>query len=96
MECFYDRTDPDNAHDRFQQWRRENEDGYFLNIRGMNSVMLHRTHCPHIGGTNWEKDQGFGSLTKNKKLCSPDKDELVQWANENAHSKLKECSNCAP
>lgn len=92
---FFDRDDRD-AHADFQRWReRYHEDGYFLNHKGPGNVMLHRSACPHLLGTDWTRaEQGFGSLARNKKVCSTDRRELERWANEHAAVPLKRYRDC--
>lgn len=53
IETFSD-CQGENAHDRFQQWReRHYKDGFFLNPRSPGDVMLHRSACSHLKGTDW-------------------------------------------
>jgi hypothetical protein len=95
IETFFDRDD-DNAHDHFQRWRsRYWDDGFFLNYKSPNNVMLHRSPCPHLGDTDWARaEYGFHSLTRSKKVCSTDRRELEQWAREHTASSLKRCRDC--
>jgi hypothetical protein len=95
IETFFDR-DSEDAHGDFQRWRaRRWGDGYFLNYKGPSNVMLHRSPCPHLGDTDWARyEQGYGSLTRSKKICSTDRQELEAWASENATAALKRCHHC--
>ena len=95
IETFFDRDDED-AHVKFQRWRTQHwGDGYFVNPKSPNNVMLHRSPCPHLGDTDWARaEEGFGSLTKSKKVCSTDPRELERWAGENATSAIKRCRDC--
>ena len=92
---FFDR-DSKNAHGEFQRWRaRHWGDGYFLNYKGQSYVMLHRSPCPHLEDEDWLRpEQGFGSLTRSKKVCSTNHAELERWAGENAKAALKRCKDC--
>jgi hypothetical protein len=91
---FHDRDDND-AHAKFQQWRRQHfEDGYFLNYKGPNNTMLHRSLCWHHGDANWKRNEEWGSLTAYKKVCSTDRGELEQWARNNGVQMLKQCQHC--
>lgn len=92
---FYDRDD-DNAHADFQRWRRQNYgNGLFLNYKGPSNTMLHRNSCPHLGDADWDRaEQGFGSLTSTKKICSTDRPELEQWAVEHCVVGVKRCQDC--
>jgi hypothetical protein len=95
IETFFDRDDED-AHDDFQRWRsRHWSDGYFLNYKSPNNVMLHRSPCPHLGDADWTRaEYRFHSLTRTKKVCSTDPRELEQWMDENAKAALKRCLDC--
>ncbi len=95
IETFFDRDDVD-AHARFQQWRASHwGDGYFLNYRHPGNVMLHRSPCPHLGDADWGRyEQGYGSLTRSRKVCSTDRRELERWAGENATAALRRCRDC--
>ena len=95
IETFFDRDD-ENAHAKFQRWRSKHlDDGHFLNYKGPGYVMLHRSACPHLEGTDWLRpEQGFGSLTRSNKVCSTDPRELERWARENATATLKHCKDC--
>jgi len=64
------------AHDSFKRWRRANNDGFFVNCKSGKSVTLHHALCPHSGDTDWEKGK-WGSLTRNRKICSDTREELV-------------------
>jgi hypothetical protein len=95
IETFFDRDETD-AHAKFQGRRaRHWSDGYFVNYKSPNNVMLHRSPCPHLGDTDWARaEQGFGSLTRSRKICSTDSRELERWTSENATSGLKRCRDC--
>ncbi len=90
---FKDNTD-DDAHDRFQQWRNANQHGFFLNQKSGNLAMLHVTLCTHSGDAAWPKG-AWGSLTKNGKVCSGEKEELLNWARK-TRIPIKHCSDCEP
>ncbi len=46
IETFFDRNNS-SAHADFQRWREQHfEDVYFLNCKGPNDVMLHRSASP--------------------------------------------------
>jgi hypothetical protein len=88
----HDKLQPD-AHNLFQQWRRNNPAGYFINYKGQNNTMLHHVSCSHIGDTEYDGAE-WGSLTKRMKICSTDKRELQQWAESAGVTDLKECKDC--
>lgn len=85
------------VHEAFQHWRREHMDGYFLNVKSPSVLMLHRADCLHHGDPDWSTDNpaGWGSLTRTRKVCSDDRDELVAWATGNAGTAtVKRCKDC--
>jgi len=94
MKIFSDDESQD-AHEEFQRWRRENEAGFFINCRTKNDLMLHRVLCPHHGDTTWARSDG-ASLTKRPKVCSINRQELVNWARAQSKKLLKICNDCAP
>ncbi len=84
-------------HEKFQAWRRQNDDGFFVNVKSPTNLMLHRVTCNHHGDSTWERETGWGSLTRSRKLCSDSVSELQQLVAEKyAASKLKECADCKP
>lgn len=89
MESFHD-TDDRWAHDRFVKWFEENPDGFFINFRTASDMMLHRSSCPSL------IFHGPVSLTRNRKLCSSDKDMLERWASRQWGATSVYCSICAP
>lgn len=95
IETFFDRDD-ENAHAGFQRWRSHHwGDGYVVNYKSPNNVMLHRSPCPHLGDTDWARgEQGYGSLARSKKVCSTDRRELERWTSENATAALRLCRDC--
>jgi hypothetical protein len=95
IEAFFDR-DGEDAHRKFQRWRaRHWNEGLFLNVRSPADVMLHRSPCPHLGDTDWARDEhGWGSLTRSMKVCSTSRRKLERWASENATVTLKRCQHC--
>jgi hypothetical protein len=92
---FFDRDDED-APAKLQRWREQHhKGGHLLNSKSLNNVMLHRSPCSHLGDTDWTRaEQGFGSLTRHRKVCSTDRRERERWARENATAALKRCRDC--
>jgi hypothetical protein len=90
---FHDKNGPDE-HERFQQWRRENHSGFFINCKSPNNMMIHTVSCSHSGDTEWGRDGEWGSLTKNRKICSTNPEELRVWAGKNSGAALKKCRDC--
>lgn len=84
-----------NAHNRIQDVRRANPDGFLVNYRGPQSAMLHRAgYCPHFGDTEWEENiNNWGSLGNSTKVFSEQRTDLEKWArSEGIH--LRVCSDC--
>ena len=88
---FCDRDDI-NAHKHFQQWRRQNPKGFFINCKSASIWMLHRSMCRHPGGTDFLAEN-WGSLTRRRKICSVERRELVKFV-EKAGLDLQRCSDC--
>jgi hypothetical protein len=89
IKDFHDKKGFDE-HERFQQWRRKNPSGFFINIKSPNNLMIHSVPCSHSGNTEWEAGE-WGTLTKNRKICSTSAEELQIWATEH---NLKKCRDC--
>ncbi len=85
--------------EQFQEWRRNNPSGFFVNCKSANDLMLHRANCWHHGDTQTGPEE-WGSLTAKLKVCSTNRRELEEWAEKWAltHGKaplnLKLCSDC--
>lgn len=95
---FHDETGK-SAHSEFQNWRRGNDRDFFVNVKSKSNLMLHRAACTHPGDTEWERaeNEGWGSLTTNRKVCSNDVQELQDWAKEKySPAALKVCGTCKP
>ena len=74
-----------------------NQEGFFINCKSKNDMMLHFVVCQHPGDAEWLcDDDGYHSLTKKMKVCSNNREELEQWARDNSTAKLKSCSDCVP
>ncbi len=90
------KKDP-QAHKKFQDWRRNNQNGFIINIKSPTNAMLHHTICMHLGDTEWQATRiNWGSMGNSTKICSEHKRELIQWGNENLKIKLKFCGSCNP
>ena len=87
-----------NSYELFQQWRRMNEEGFIVNLRNNNNIMLHRSgYCPHMGDNEWKEGRiGWDSLGNATKICCNIKEQLVRWVNEHYSTELKICSHCNP
>ena len=84
-----------HAHEQFQQWRRSNPGGFFINCKTRTTWMLHRVDCEHLVNTTWKQD-GVGSLTKQKKICSTVSFELLMFANQQPGVRFTKCADCKP
>jgi hypothetical protein len=73
----------------------KHDDGFFLNCKTTTVWMLHRSTCPHPGGTD-VKAHVWGSLTKKRKICSTNRTELEQRAREKGVHEFQVCSDCHP
>lgn len=84
-------------HEKFQTWRRQNDGGFFVNVKSPTNLMLHRTVCPHHGDSEWERETGWGSLTRSRKICSDSVAELQKSiAEKYSAAKFKMCADCKP
>jgi len=78
-------------HNEFQEWRRHHPDGFYLNLSAKKGWMLHRAvGCHHPGNTSWTCEESGASLTRHRKVCSPQQDELMAWA----HKKQLNVARC--
>ena len=82
---------PDSAAEQgFAHWRRENPDGFYINVRSPGHMMLHAQSC---SGLDFK---GKVCLTLTKKVCSSDRQALEAWAARNATRPLRLCKRCLP
>jgi hypothetical protein len=81
------------AHSRFQAWRRENSDGFFLTEKSKGRFILHHVDCWHPGKNTWEPADAGQSLTKKRKICSTEDSELDDWATQQGFS-VRDCQHC--
>ena len=90
------RGTPD-AHQRVQDWRRANLNGYILNVKSKSHVVLHKAACSsHFGDTEWQEGRrNWGSLGNNTKVLSTSKEDLVQWTKDRK-ADLDPCGSCQP
>ncbi len=82
-----------DAHTRFQAWRREHPDGFFLTEKGKGSFVLHHVTCWHPGNDTWEPEDAGQSLTKKRKICSTDDSGLDAWAAQQGFT-VRDCQHC--
>ena len=71
----------------FVKWLQDNPQGYVVNDRGSDGLMMYRATCDHFQPHDeWAK-------TTNLKACSLEKRELEIWAGERNESLLN-CDSC--
>jgi len=87
-----------DAHELFQQWRRDNPNGYVANLRSLNNIMLHRSgYCLHLGDTAWQEGRpGWDSLGNTTKICCVSREQLTEWIEAHYKNELKICKDCKP
>ena len=83
-----------SVHDDFQTWRTNNQDGKFLTFATRTRANLHGARCQHLGSgpPYFLLKDGYGSLTKKRKVCGSE-EELLAWATENGVN-VKRCDHC--
>lgn len=92
MVSFWDRHDS-GAHAAFLQWREDHrDDGFVINCKTGSEMWLHRARCSAFGFRLGTKV----SLTRKRKICSLDRDQLERWARWQSGTTLVYCSRCAP
>lgn len=69
----------------FKKWLKDNRNGYYLNKRQKNEMMLHKVGCWHLGD-----GEGMNSTT-NLKVAAKSVNELFSWADRNGR-KINSCS----
>ncbi len=86
----------DNAEAEYLRWVKAHPTGYVINAEkrrvGEVPYMMHRADCWSIT-TN-----PVGNFTTNgyKKICSLDKQELMNWWRKNSTHKYQACKFCKP
>src|SRR2546429_8191139 len=86
------------AHEQIQWWRRQHEkSGSLLNVRSLNTAVLHKALCPaHFGDTEWrEGRKNWSSLGNRRKILSTDRAELLRAAEVTA-MHVSFCKSCKP
>jgi hypothetical protein len=76
------------AHKKFVNWIEVNQDGFFINRKGLRDSMLHSARCGHLKPYDW------ANQTTNLKACSLDRKKLEHWADVEGIPELKMCSSC--
>ena len=86
----FDAADGSDSDDRFWEWHGQNPDGFYINWKSAQDLMLHRVSCFHLG-----RDE-VGSATNSTKVCSLDWRELTDWAVKQGLSAPTACLDCSP
>jgi len=73
---FWDEGEHRKDHEGFENWQRRNRYGHALNFLADGTTVFHKSGCMHIR----EYSDPKVSLTKHRKLCSPEKAELIAVA----------------
>ena len=87
-------SDPVEAHEAFQAWRRIDPNASFLNEKTEADLVLHKARCWHHGdmshpATDW------GSLAKSRKICGESEQELRDWARTQGREQaIRRCKDC--
>jgi hypothetical protein len=83
-----------SAHDEFQAWRTNHQDGVFLTVETRTRANLHGARCQHLGSgpPYFSLSDGFGSLTSKRKVCGTEV-KLVAWALTNGVA-VDRCRHC--
>ena len=83
----------ESDHQQFIEWAGLNPRGFFVNLRTVSDMTLHRAGCDHFIFSPDEKV----SLTARTKVCSVNKDELGEWIKTYyPAADLKYCRDCEP
>ena len=81
------------VHAKFQAWRRNYPDGFFLTFGSKRRARLHTTQCLHSGDMHWTAKQFGQSLTTERKMCAETQERLLRWA-VRAEVQVARCADC--
>ena len=92
VQEFFDH-DGVSDHDRFQEWREDNQDGVVISMKTASRGNLHGTCCSHFGNAPYftSKDSD-ASLTAKRKICGTES-EVLEWAAK-AGVTVTRCFHC--
>lgn len=79
-------------HDKFQQWRRQHPDGFYLTIKSRHQAKLHGVSCRHQGDPS-VKYAGDYSSTGSRKICADSRKTLISWAKREEFA-VSPCTHC--
>lgn len=77
-----------SAHRAFVDWIETHPNGFVLNVKGPQDVVLHRATCGHFKPYNW------ANQANHRKACSIDRAKLEHWAEVEGVDTLGKCSDC--
>ncbi len=86
----FDAAKDDEASEKFETWFKENPEGFYINHRSANDLMLHRSSCHHIVFHRPKR------LAAHKKVCSLDRHVLEEYAAKDSNWQVQPCSSCFP
>ncbi|HEY1013130.1 MAG TPA: hypothetical protein VGE07_10535 [Herpetosiphonaceae bacterium] len=75
--------------DEFEQWRKKNQEGFYLNKRKIGEVMLHHVDCKHLGNSEG------ANTTISYKIAAATREALLGEVRRLKLS-LRVCSDCKP
>jgi hypothetical protein len=83
-----------SAHDQFQAWRTNHQNGVFLALVTQTRANIHGARCQHLGSgpPYFLLEDEFGSLTGKRKVCASES-ELLAWAAANGVA-VSRCRHC--
>ena len=90
MVEYWDEGEHLRDHEGFIEWQTKHQRGFALNYPADDLRIFHKSGCPHLGSFSDPRV----SLTENRKVCSPDKDELLGEAGQ-ARVEWRPCKTCS-
>lgn len=91
IEKFHYAATPKTSEKDFQTWRRQYPQGFVINCRSRDFLMLHRADCGHF----YDEDSGRNNTAK-PKLCSLHLADLEAWVDKNHTGEFAYCTTCMP
>jgi hypothetical protein len=88
MEIFDYGRNGDAAERGYVAWVKQHPCGFVINRRG-NALRLHKTGCKHFYDETSNR-----ILTKNRKICSDNRQQLESWVVEHSPTPLEYCRGC--
>jgi hypothetical protein len=81
------------VHAKFQAWRRNHPDAFFLTFGSKQRSRLHAASCPHSGDGHWTVEETGHSLTTHRKVCADTQEVLLAWA-ARLGVEVVRCADC--